>query len=262
MILIAKDGHEIWHAAYGKDASGSPYGLDSPLEIMSVTKMFTAVAIAQLVDAGRLRFDDRLDAYVKPVWAGSNSATIAELLTHTAGLDGPRGSFAYSNNGFLILGQIIEKITGDSYQDDVQKHVFDPAGMTSTGAIGEPVAGIPSSAYGQRSSASDLLRFMNAFFGGDLLPGEMVDLVTTSKVADESASGSVGYGYGFWVLGTDEDLRTIGGFGVSGDVVKAEVNVNPALGYTELVVCDYGFDKIDLAMRDYMSAIGMPYWAD
>jgi CubicO group peptidase (beta-lactamase class C family) len=130
----------------------------------SVGKTFTAVAIAQLVEQGKLSFDAPIAKYVSGFPAAiADRITIAELLTHTAGLGdvfmrwhpttpsplnvsdlmkrvvaqplsfAPGARFGYSNSGYVVLGAIIEAVSGQNYYDYVRKHVFRPAGMTHTG---------------------------------------------------------------------------------------------------------------------------------
>ena len=84
--------------------------------------------------------------------------TIAELLTHTAGLDGPRGTFAYSNAGFILLGLVIERVAGSTYQSYVEGRVFDPSrddldGRRRRPGPGLAIVGVRSTVYGERSAA-------------------------------------------------------------------------------------------------------------
>ena len=132
-----------------------------------MNKMFTAVAILQLVSAGKLGLDDPLINFL-PDCSNRDLAskvTISELLSHTGGTGDffgpefnshrlelrthedyiklfenrpvrfePGTRFEYSNYGFLILGAVIEKVSDHSYYDYVREHIYDPAGMTSTGS--------------------------------------------------------------------------------------------------------------------------------
>lgn len=131
--------------------------------IGSANKMFTAVAVAQLADAGKLGFDDPIGKYVPELTAEARAVTLHQLLTHTSGLGDffrpqnigvvraarkaadllpvlvedkpqfPPGSpFSYSNSGFALLGIVVERVSGEVYADYIQKHIFAPAGMTAT----------------------------------------------------------------------------------------------------------------------------------
>ncbi len=132
--------------------------------------MFTGLAITQLVEKGKLSFDDPVGKYIPTDWLDpeiSNKIQIKHLLTHTSGLgdyfrdayqqsaipvfrdladyktliaDGtltfePGTKFSYSNTGMLLLGLVLEKITGKEYFDYLQKNIFEPAGMTNTGGF-------------------------------------------------------------------------------------------------------------------------------
>ncbi len=154
--LIAKDGKPIWQKAFGlQDREKKiPVNLETRFRIGSMNKMFTAVAIAQLVEAGKLKFDDTL-ASVLPDYPNQEVAqkiTVAQLLTHTSGLGDifgpafeekkdslrevkdylqlfvdeplrfePGTRWSYSNAGFVVLGLMIEKLSGQSYHDYIQR---------------------------------------------------------------------------------------------------------------------------------------------
>lgn len=170
-VLIAKDGKPVFQAAYG-DADREkkiPNTMDTKFRFGSMGKMFTATAVMQLVQAGKIKLDDPIAKYL-PDYPNKEVAavTIYQLLTHTGGtgdifgpefeahrqdlkelsdyvaLYGNRGlQFApgsdwdYSNYGFILLGRIIEVTSGQSYYDYVHDHVFEPAGMNSTGNLPE-----------------------------------------------------------------------------------------------------------------------------
>jgi CubicO group peptidase (beta-lactamase class C family) len=136
---------------------------DTPFVIGSATKSFTALAVLQLVEAGRLRLDEPAVHYV-PDFATSDHTvsdriTVRQLLSHTSGLStaagteplagpettlhrqvlalhstkaGPAGRFAYSNANYEVLGDLIEHVTGTSYAQYLQTHVLAPLGMTHT----------------------------------------------------------------------------------------------------------------------------------
>lgn len=134
--------------------------------IASINKMFTAVAIAQLVEAGKLSWSDTLALRIPeyPDQAAAKNITVWQLLHHTSGLGDflvpeffedrekfvdpagylgliarqpkvgePGGEWNYSNSGYLLLGRIIEKVSGEAYSDYLQRHVFMPAGMIASG---------------------------------------------------------------------------------------------------------------------------------
>ena len=165
-MLVAKDGRVLFSHAYGlADRKGRiPNTLRTRFRIGSMNKMFTAVAILQLVEAGKVKLTAPLGKYLPdyPNREVATKVTIHQLLTHTGGTGnisfpdflahrkelrthadyvkryGKRGlefepgsGWAYSSYGFLLLGVVIEKVTGQSYYDYVQQHVYAPAGMTT-----------------------------------------------------------------------------------------------------------------------------------
>lgn len=211
VLLVAKDGKPVAEQAYGMADETHKNTVDTKFNIGSINKAFTKRAIEQLVDAKKFALDDPvrkvLPDYPSPV---ADRITIRQLLEHRSGLGdifGPRYDAAppsklrelsdflplfadqplqfepgsderYSNAGYIVLGLIIERVTGQKYRDYVQQHIFVPAGMKNTGfwAIDETVAnratgythgkpnssslpGRPSSAGGAYSTAEDLLRF-------------------------------------------------------------------------------------------------------
>jgi CubicO group peptidase (beta-lactamase class C family) len=165
-VLAVRHGKLLLQQGYGmadrqRGIANTP---QTRFDIASMGKMFTGVAIAQLVQHGKLSFDDTIGNHVAgfpPEIAGR--VTIHHLLTHTAGMDDaalmrrpdrpepphtlaglmerivnaplqfqPGSRFGYSNDGFIVLGAIIERVTGQDYADYVREHIFEPAGMTDT----------------------------------------------------------------------------------------------------------------------------------
>lgn len=162
-VLITRRDTVLLHQAYGlADYEWQvPNTLDTKYALASITKHVTAIAILQLVERGQLRLTDKLSQFV-PGFAHGDAITVHMLLTHTAGLAldfeelylehaavstdsalafmrrqparfAPGTGLAYSNVGYFLLGRIIEKASGLSYPDYLQKHIFDVAGMTDTG---------------------------------------------------------------------------------------------------------------------------------
>lgn len=168
VILIARNGRVLFQRAYGQASPSMrlPMRIDTRLNTASIAKMFTGVAIAQLVESERLSYDDTL-ARLWPDFPNPRlrQVTIRQLLTHTSGLgpndyyDDPRypalvdsirnvadymrlaidtpmentpGTYNYSNSGFIILGALIERLTREDFYDYVRDHIFRPAGMTDS----------------------------------------------------------------------------------------------------------------------------------
>ena len=142
-VLVARDGEIVLHAGYGKadrDA-GVPVTPETVFDIGSITKQFTAAAILALEEEGKLRVEDPISRFFDEVPADKRAITVHLLLTHSSGLRGgfggdyqrmPRDSlvrlvldsellwapgtrFRYSNEGYSLLGAIVEQLSGRSY---------------------------------------------------------------------------------------------------------------------------------------------------
>lgn len=183
VVLIARDGVPVLERAYGfaDRERRVPNGLDTRFPLGSMTKSFTAIAIAQLVEQGRLGWDDPLSRFMPdfPDRESADRIQISHLLSHTSGLGNyfnerynarPTSSFrdlasymevaggeplafapgsrwAYSNTGMLALGRVIEIVTGQDYYEYIRENVSRPAGMTDTDSYnwdeGVPNGAIP-----------------------------------------------------------------------------------------------------------------------
>src|SRR5206468_2141520 len=265
-VLIARNGQPVLAEAYGLSdrEHRTPNKLNTRFRIGSMNKMFTATATLQLVQAGKLGLNDPLGKYLPdyPNKDVASKVTIHHLLTHTGGtgdifgpefdshrlqlrtlndyikLYGARGlafepgkQWDYSNYGFILLGAIVEKVSGQSYYDYVRDHIFTPAGMTRTAsdpedvpvpdrAIGYMGAGDASkpntetlpyrgtSAGGGYTTVEDLLRFANALTAHKLLNERYTELLTSAK----PETGDAHYAYGF----QDETRGGVRSFGHSG----------------------------------------------
>jgi CubicO group peptidase (beta-lactamase class C family) len=137
---------------HGKILLNKGYGLanieqsepNTPLTVFrlgSITKQFTSMAILQLYDKQMLQINDYVEKYF-PGTLNGNKITIKNLLTHTSGitesLDGelaftPGTQISYSNEGYKLLGKIIEKVSGISYEKYLRENIFEPLGMNNTG---------------------------------------------------------------------------------------------------------------------------------
>ncbi|QCK87543.1 beta-lactamase family protein [Phreatobacter aquaticus] len=162
---IRGDGKVLLDLAIGKAslASGAPLTSDTRLRVASHSKTFTAFGVMKLVDQGRLRLDDKAGQHVTGLHPDTADATIAQLLSHSAGIirdgtdagqwqgrrdflneaelraalaDAPlipaNTRFKYSNHGFGLLGLIIEAVTGEPYATWMAREVVSPAGLAAT----------------------------------------------------------------------------------------------------------------------------------
>jgi CubicO group peptidase (beta-lactamase class C family) len=293
-VLVAKDGHVLFSKAYGlaDRENGIPNTLQTRFRIGSMNKMFTAVAILQLVEAGKVDLTAPLGRYLSdyPNRDVATKVTIHHLLTHTGGtgdifgpefeahrkelrtladyveLYGKRGlefepgsRWAYSNYGMVLLGAVIEKVTGQSYYDYVQAHIYEPAGMTGSGSepedqtvpdrsIGytmEPgtTKWIPNtdtlpyrgtSAGGGYSTVEDLARFAHALLSHELLRPDSTELLITGKV--DSRPGAR-YAYGF-EDGRDADGNGWVGHGGGAPGMNGDLRIYPKSGYVVAVLAN------------------------
>lgn len=263
-VLVARDGEPVFSDAYGlaDRARGAPNTLETRFRNGSMNKMFTAVAVLALVQAGELALEDPLGKHLPdyPNRALASTVTIHHLLTHTGStgdifgpqfaanrlelrthrdyvelygardlLFEPGSRWMYSNYGYVLLGAVIEAVSGQSYYDYVRERVYAPAGMTSTGSKpeGETVEHLSTgymrapggalapntdtlpyrgtAAGGGYTTVGDLLRFANALTSHALLDAEHTALLTTGK----AAAGPGRYAYGFEER-VQDGLRSVG----------------------------------------------------
>lgn len=233
-VLVAKNGEVQFEKAYGQASRryDIPNKTSTRFNVGSITKDFTKVAIGQLAQAGKLKLDVPILTYL-PDYPNKDVAqkiTIQQLIEHRSGLGDiftprawernpmqfrtlksyidffasdalqfePGKGQRYSNYGYVVLGAIVEAVSGENYFDYVQKHVFEPAGMTGSGffepreivrdvAMGHTLRGpsgplpqpaentslrAPIPAGGSHSTARDLLAFDRALRSGKLLDAE------------------------------------------------------------------------------------------
>jgi D-alanyl-D-alanine carboxypeptidase len=297
-VLIAKDGRPVWQKAYGyaDRESKTPNNLDTRFRLGSMNKMFTSVSIAQLVQAGKLKYTDTI-ADVLPDYPDREVArkiTIHQLLTHTSGLGDifgpefqkskdtlreikdylplfagkplrfePGTDFSYSNGGFIVLGLVIEKVSGQNYYDYVQRHVYDVAGMKASGSFpkGEKVPNLAvgytrrgsddgklvnnwdtlpwrgMSAGGGDSTVGDMMRFAEALRSHKLLNAELTETVITGK-RQPGPDPNRKYAYGF-----EENF-------VSGHRIVGHGGGAPGMNGMLDVLMDNGYTVVVLANLD------------
>lgn len=279
VVLVARHGKILLQKAWGRAnrETGAPVTLDTRLRLGSMNKMLTATATLQLVEAGKLALDDPIGKYLPgyPNQAVATQVTIRHLLTHTGGtgdifgpdfeknrltlrehgdylklygsrapLFAPGTEWRYSNYGFVLLGAIVEKMSGMTYYDYVRKKIFEPSGMTATDSLPESEA-VPNRANGYMkrngawvsnadtlpwrgtaagggySTAGDLLRFAEALGSGKLL--------SQKRLAEATQPQREHYGYGFDIQGEGQLLSYGHGGGAPG--MNGELRVYPQLGY-------------------------------
>ncbi len=294
-VLLAKDGVPVYKGAFGmanKDFDAANK-IDTKFNLGSMNKMFTAVAIAQLAEKGKLSFEDSLSKFIPdfPDKESAEKIKIKHLLSHTAGLGGyfsekwaktsraefrtvddmmkmakedeklqfePGSKWRYSNSGMLVLGKVIEVVSGQSYYDYVRENIFQTAGMTNTDcyeldkvnrnlAVGydknytdngitfgnnifmHVMRGGPHG--GGYSTVEDLLKFDRALNGNKLVGAEYVKMLTTAKPELNSPN----YGFGFSVDLGGKSFGHSGGF----PGINSNLDMFPESGWTLIVMSNY-----------------------
>lgn len=287
VLLVAKDGDVLLERAYGKrDASREEENtVGTRFNLASAGKMFTAVAILQQVAAGQASLDTKVGAVLKdyPNKALADQVTIRQLLTHTAGAGDidlfgvenasnrekvrsvsemvalhahrapafpPGSKQEYGNFGHVLLGRMVEVLSGQPFEKYVQEKIFQPAGMSSTAFVecteeaadvavgyvevnGEkkincetlPRKGFP--AGGQVSTARDMFRFVEALKAGTLIPPSLFkDAIRPHHEFMGLGFFATEYGPGY----PQRDFRW--GHAGSADGICADVRTYPATGET------------------------------
>jgi CubicO group peptidase (beta-lactamase class C family) len=271
---------------------GSTKGISCPnsdptrYHVASVSKPFTALAILQLQDRGRLQISDPISRYV-PTFPHGDRITLDHLLTHKSGIPdindqddydtfalGPHtleqlvAKFAglplafqpgadqrYSNSDYILLALVVERVSGGSYEEYLRRHVFDPAGMQSSGDDGDATRVIPALASGYRpagvagyekaqaldwsnkkgsgslySTAEDLLRFDRALRSDTLLKSE-----TRRKYFVDGPGNWYGW---YWMRRSGHRLMAAKGHGPG---FTAELDRYPDDDVTVVLLCNsYG----------------------
>lgn len=162
-VLIVKGEDIVFERGYGlaDKENNQAFTTDTVIDVLSLTKQFTAAAILKLEEQGKLSVNDTLDKFFDNVPTDKKNITLHQLLTHRSGLKGDYKwdyrkvtrdeleknilhsrlrsdsgeEYRYSNIGYSLLGIIIEKVSGKSYEEFLNEQLFKPAGMTHTGYL-------------------------------------------------------------------------------------------------------------------------------
>jgi CubicO group peptidase (beta-lactamase class C family) len=278
VAAVVRGNDTLLMKGYGKaDVEWNvPMPVDAVFEIGSITKQFTAAAILQLRDEGKLSLDDPITKWLPDFNTRGNTITLRRLLDHTSGMVGltempefgllvnnprwPRDSAyalinrtpfqfrtgeaqIYNNSAFWLLGLIVEKASGMTYEDYVEKKIFEPLGMRRSmycnssediprrahgyavqqGRVRRAPTNVhtwPFSAGSLCSTAGDLVTWLKALHGGKVLsPKSYAEMITPAKLNDGTV---LGYGMGLAVAKDSRGLNAIGhGGGIAGFVTEA-----------------------------------------
>lgn len=286
-ILVAKDGAPVWRESFGAadrewDVANTA---DTKFRLGSITKQFTATAILQLADQGKLSVDDPISKYYADAPATWSKVTIKHLLTHTSGIpsytalpkffetsskqpltpDGiikltrdmplefePGTKYNYDNTGYILLGYVIEKVSGETYADYVTKHIFAPLGMKDTGydvsgvVLRHRASGYQGSKDGWKNA--DYLDMTLPYAAGSLYSTTGDLLIWDRALADgkiltpasrQAMFTDYGHEYGFgWRIDTVGDHQLIGhGGGING--FSTGISRYPKDGVVAVVLANY-----------------------
>ncbi len=231
-VLVSRNGQILLDKGYGYANLEwlVPNSPQAKFRLGSITKQFTAASILLLEERGKLKTDDLVKKYMPDAPPAWDKITIYNLLTHTSGIPNftsfpdyhsseatpttpeklvarfrdkpldfaPGEKWSYSNSGYVLLGYLLEKITGESYKNFVQQNIFGPLGMSdsgydsnsavilhraygySPGPNGPEDAGyidmsVPFSAGSLYSTTHDLLRWEQGLFGGKVLSAALTE---------------------------------------------------------------------------------------
>ncbi|WP_228422155.1 serine hydrolase domain-containing protein [Chryseobacterium aurantiacum] len=251
VFMVTQKGKSLYRKAFGKanlelDVNMTP---DNVFQIGSMTKQFTAVAILMLEQQGKLHVNDPVSKYIKD-YPNGDKITIHHLLTHTSGIRdftkmkslpsiaqkemepkaivdffknepadfAPGEKFDYNNSGYVMLGHIIEIVSGDTYENFIQKNIFDKTGMSKSyyasdrkiipqraygyhkkeqGFVNKTMISfsIPFSAGSLMSTVDDMLKWQQALNKNILLKPEEVQKAFQSYKLNNGDEFTYGYGW-------------------------------------------------------------------
>ena len=253
-VLVARDGKILFEKGYGlADIEHQvPVTAETKFRIGSISKQFTAAAILKLQEQGKLSVEDKLSKYY-PDFPRGGEVTLRHLLTHTSGIHSytdkpgfmdsvtkpikpdalvksfendpfdfhPGEKWSYCNSGFFLLGCIVEKVSGESYEEFLRKTFFEPLGMRNTGVHhsdaelknvalgydGGPKRAVnwdmswAGGAGALYSTVGDLYRWNEAIFHYKILTAATLEAAFTpvKTAANQGDNPDAGYGFG-WAI--------------------------------------------------------------
>ncbi len=158
-VMISKNNGDSYDVLYqGPAGTDGGYNIDTIYDVGSVSKIYTTTAIMMLQEEGKLNYNDKITKYFDNVPKSKQDVTIKMLLTHTSGIYAeendnhnvtkeneinrilkseqkfePDSNYLYSNAGFTLLAAIVEEASGQTYEEYMFEHIFEPLGLTHTG---------------------------------------------------------------------------------------------------------------------------------
>lgn len=262
-VLVARNGKPVLREGFGlaNREFNIPAKPETIFRLGSITKQFTAASIMQLVEQGKLKVEDPVSKYYTAAPAAWSKITVKHLLNHRSGIPSytalpgfmqtmattdrtpdqiveltrdkplefePGSNFAYNNTGYILLGYIIEKVSGEKYADYIDAHIFKPLGMKNSGydvsakVLPNRAAGygfengtwtnvpylsmtLPYAAGSLYSTVDDLLIWDQAFHADKVVSKASREAMTTDN------GGNYGYGLMFGDLGGHKSIAHGGG---------------------------------------------------
>jgi CubicO group peptidase (beta-lactamase class C family) len=251
VFMVAKNGKTIYQKAFGKANLELDVNLttESVFQIGSMTKQFTAIAVLMLEEQGKLNVQNTVSKYI-PDYPAGDKITIHHLLTHTSGIKdftkmksirdiaqkemtpkmmvdffknepvdfAPGEKFDYNNSGYVLLGYLIELVSGGTYEDFIKENIFKKAGMNQSnyatdrqiinkraygyhkkeyGYVNKSIINfsVPFSSGSLMSSANDMLKWQNALNQNVLLKPENTQKAFSKYKLNSGETFTYGYGW-------------------------------------------------------------------
>jgi CubicO group peptidase (beta-lactamase class C family) len=300
-VAVIQDGKMVHKKGYGLAnlEQGAPCTPQTKFRIVSLTKAFTAMAVMILHERGLLNIDNAVCKYL-PDYPKGDKITIRQLLTHTSGVQepvptgemfallpkmslslekryvmcrdeplefNPGERWSYTNAGYIVLGYLIEKVSGQTYEMFLQENIFKPLGMSNTG-YDHPGAVLQHRAAGYSreggtvknatyfdmsifgpsgalySTIEDMTLWDQALYGDTLVKAELLRQAFTGAKLNDGTTADYGFG---WVLGKNRGLDEIRATGMAPGFMAQIVRI-PAQRFSVIILsnCD-ALDALDLA---------------
>ena len=260
-FLVSKNGHIVYKKAFGLSnlELNLPMHTENVFEIASITKQFTAIAILMLVEKGEFKLDDEITKFIPDYPTNGRKITVHHLLTHTSGIKdftrvkglnaiskqdltpleliaffknepadfAPGEKIKYNNSGYIILGHIVEKVSGQPYGNFIEEQIFKKLGMTSSryGSHREVIKNRASGYHNKRgyinsrqvsytfayatgallSTVNDMFKWQEAIKNNLLINKETTKKVFTNYTLNNGEH--INYGYG-WHIKEKNGLST------------------------------------------------------
>jgi peptidoglycan/LPS O-acetylase OafA/YrhL/CubicO group peptidase (beta-lactamase class C family) len=254
-LSVGVPGYAPWSGASGlaDRAQGRAMASDTPIRIASVSKMFTAVVVLQLVEEGRLTLDEPITTWLPDSVPSGRRITVRQLLQHTTGLydyledrrligemqrdiryewqpqdlvdyasrfpQRAIGRWDYSSTNYVVLGMLVERVTGQPLAQQIRQRIFDPLGMRHAVSLPhEPIPAMLAHGYSYENdltsssmsfafatanlamTSGDLERFGRALFSGELLRAETLDIMLGEFVSGRGHYDMPALEYGLGVM--------------------------------------------------------------